>query len=159
MRPLVVLATVVAALALPATSVAGGWATVGFQPLPDGMAAGATWKPRIFVKQHGVTPLAGLEPLVVIAEVDSGSKQEFAATETSETGVYEAEVVFPEEGDWRVTVHSGFGDSFVTYGPASIRSAGGDSQPLPFVLLALVLVAGVALLGVRRSRRLSPASG
>jgi YtkA-like protein len=159
MRPLVVLATVVAALALPGTSVAGGWATVGFQPLPDGMAAGATWKPRIFVKQHGVTPLAGLEPLVVIEEVGTGSKQEFAATETSETGVYEADVVFPEEGDWRVTIHSGFGDSFVTYGPASIRPVGGDSQPLPFAVLALVLLGALAVVGARRWRGLSPASG
>lgn len=159
MRSLVVLATVVAALALPAASAAGGWATVGFEPLPDGIAAGGTWKPRIFVKQHGVTPLAGLQPVVVIEEAETGSTQEFAARETSETGVYEADVVFPAEGDWRVTIHSGFGDSFVTYGPTSIRPAGGDSRPLPFVVATLVLVGGLAVLGARRWRRLSPASG
>jgi hypothetical protein len=158
MRALVVLAALVAALAVPATSAAGGWATVGFQPLPDGMSAGATWKPRITVKQHGLTPLPGLQPVVLIENVETGATQRFVATETSEVGVYEADVVFPDAGDWRVTVQSGFGDSNVTYGPTSIRPAGRDSQPLPFVVLAVVLVGGAALLGARRWRRLSPAN-
>jgi hypothetical protein len=164
MRVLIVLAALVAALAVPAASVAGGWATVGFAPLPDGTSAGGTWKPRIFVKQHGVTPLAGLTPVVELQEVETGAVHEFAATETSETGVYEADVVFPAAGDWRVTIHSGFGDSFVTYGPTrigAIGEGGGDSEPLRFVGLAIVLVGvagGLFFVAARRSR-LRPASG
>ena len=165
MRALVVLAAFVAALAVPATSAGGGWATVGFAPLPDGTSAGGTWKPRIFVKQHGVTPLGGLQPLVVVEEIETGATHEFSATETSETGVYEADVVFPLAGDWRVTIHSGFGDSFVTYGPTrvgTIGDGGGDSEPLRFVGFAIALLAvaaGLILVAAWRSRRLSPASG
>ena len=120
MRALVVLTAIVGAIALPAIATAGGWASVGFEPLPDDTKAGATWHPRIFVKQHGITPLAGLQPVVMIEDRGSGASTKFLAEETSETGVYEADVVFPAEGEWRVTILAGFGDSQVTYGPTTI---------------------------------------
>ena len=162
MRVIVVLSAVVAALAVAAPASSGGWATVGFEPLPDGMSAGGTWTPTITVKQHGMTPLAGLSPVVEIYD-EAGAVTRFDATETSETGVYEADVVFPTAGDWRVTIHSGFGDSHVTYGPFAIGApVGGVSRELPVVGLGaalLAFVAGVGLLVARRSRRLTPASG
>ena len=161
MRVLVVLGAVVAALALAPAASSGGWATVGFKPLPDGMSAGGTWKPTITVKQHGVTPLTGLTPVVEIYD-ESGAVQRFNAIETSEAGVYEADVVFPSEGDWRVTVQSGFGDSHVTYGPFPIGASDGGGRELPVGGVAVVLLAfaaGVAVLVTWRSRRLTPASG
>jgi hypothetical protein len=161
MRVLVVLGAVLAALALAAPASSGGWATVGFKPLPAGMVAGDTWTPTILVKQHGVTPLGGLQPVVEISD-GAGPVEEFRATETSEVGVYEADVVFPSAGDWTVTVHSGFGDSYVTAGPFAIGAPGGGGVPeLPIVVVAgLVAVLGaVALLVARRSGRLTPASG
>ena len=102
MRVLVVLSAVAAALAIAPSASPGGWATVGFEPLPDGTSAGGTWSPTIFVKQHGVTPLAGLTPVVEIYDDETGAATRFTATETSEAGVYTADVVFPAEGDWRV---------------------------------------------------------
>jgi hypothetical protein len=165
MRLLVVLSAIAVALAVAPLSTAGGWATVGFEPLPDGMSAGGTWNPTIFVKQHGVTPLAGLQPVVEIFDDRTGAAREFLATETSEAGVYEADVVFPAPGDWRVTIHSGFGDSQVSYGPVAIGppvAGDGGSRELPIVGLglgALVLLGGALLLGARRLRRLTPASG
>ncbi len=157
MRHLIVLGAVVAALALAPAASPGGWATVGFEPLPDGMSAGSTWNPTIFVKQHGVTPLEGLQPVVEVYD-DAGAVREFTATETSEPGVYEADVVFPSEGDWSLTIHSGFGDSHVTYGPVAIGApdAGGPSSrelPIAGVGIAIMaLLAGAALLVARRSR-------
>jgi hypothetical protein len=125
------------------------------------MSAGGTWNPTIFVKQHGVTPLPGLQPVVEISDT-SGAARTFSARETAEAGVYEADVVFPAVGDWTVTIHSGFGDSHVTYGPVTVGPAGavGDSPGVPFAvgLLAFGLVGTLVLLGARRSRRLSPAS-
>lgn len=165
MRLLVVLSAIAVALAVAPLSTAGGWATVGFEPLPDGMSAGGTWNPTIFVKQHGVTPLADLQPVVEIFDDRTGAGSEFLATETSEAGVYEADVVFPAQGDWRVTIHSGFGDSQVAYGPVAIGppvAGDGGSRELPVVgvgLGALVLLGGALLLGARRLRRLTPASG
>jgi hypothetical protein len=79
--------------------------------------------------------------------------------------VYHADVVFPSAGDWRVTILSGFGDSNVTYGPVAIgepAAGGGASEPLPvigFGALALAVIGAFGVLVVRRSRRLSPASG
>jgi hypothetical protein len=164
MRVLVVLSAIAVALVVAPLGSGGGWATVGFEPLPDGMSAGGTWNPTIFVKQHGVTPLTGLQPVVEIAD-GTGAATRFLATETSEAGAYEADVVFPAQGDWSVTIYSGFGDSQVSYGPVAIGPAGtdgGGSRELPIVglgVLALALLGGAVLLGARRLRRLTPASG
>jgi hypothetical protein len=165
MRVIAVVGALVCALAVPTLASAGGWASVGFEPLPDGTQAGGTWKPTIFVKQHGITPLAGLQPVVVIEETSSGASERFVATAGSEVGVYHADVVFPSAGDWKVTIQSGFLGSQVTYGPVAIGApvtGDGSSEPLRvFGLGALVLAAlGVfGVLAVRRSRRLSPARG
>jgi hypothetical protein len=164
MRVLVVVTAIAAALAIVPTASPGGWATVGFEPLPDGVSAGSTWNPRIFVKQHGVTPLAGLQPVVLIREEQSGAETKVLATPTSEIGVYEADVVFPSQGDWRVTILSGFGDSQVTYGPVEIgrgTTSGGGLPELPVAGIAalVVLVGGFVVIAARRSRRLTPARG
>ena len=164
MRVLVVLCALVTALAAAPLASSGGWATVGFEPLPDGTSAGGTWTPTIFVKQHGITPLSGLVPVVEISD-DTGGTRSFAAVETSKTGVYEADVVFPAEGDWRVTIHSGFGDSQVTYGPVAVGAPAigdGGSREIPVMGLGIALLALgglVAVLVGRRSRRLTPARG
>ncbi len=163
MRTSTALAALVAALVLTPLASAGGWASVGFEPLPDNTAAGSTWSPTIFVKQHGVTPLTGLQPVVEIYD-DTGAVTKAIARETPEAGVYEADVVFPAEGDWRVTIQSGFGNSQVTYGPFSVgapASTGGGSGELPMIGVGAVVLAALAALAVlaaRRSRRLTPAS-
>ena len=163
MRHLVVLGALAAALALAPAASSGGWATVGFSPLPDGISAGSTWSPTIYVKQHGVTPLSGLQPVVDVYD-DSGAATKVIATETSEAGVYEADVVFPAEGNWSVTIHSGFGDSHVTYGPVAIGApsvGGGDSREIPVAglgIAALALLGGLAVVLTRRGRSLTPAS-
>lgn len=165
MRLLVVLSAVAAALAIAPSASPGGWATVGFEPLPDGTSSGGTWSPTIFVKQHGVTPLAGLTPVVEIYDDETGAVARFPAVESSEAGVYKADVVFPAEGDWRVTIDSGFGDSQASYGPVAIGppvAGDGGSRELPVVgmgVLALALLGGALLFGIRRLRRLTPASG
>jgi hypothetical protein len=162
MRVIVVLGALVAALAVAPIASSGGWATVGFEPLPDGMSAGATWTPTIFIKQHGVTPLTGLQPVLEISD-ESGTPQTFDVRETAEAGVYEADVVFPSAGDWTLTIHSGFGDSHVTYGPFPIGTTTGGGLPeLPVVgvgVALLAICAAVALFAARRWRRLTPASG
>jgi len=164
MRFIAVVGAVVCALVLPTLASAGGWATVGFEPLPDGTAAGGTWTPTIFVKQHGITPLDGLQPVVMIEKIGSAESTTFLASAGSEAGEYHADLVFPSAGDWRITIMSGFGDSRVTYGPVEIGDAaqpGRGSEPLPvigFGVLALAVLAVFALFAVRRGRRLTPAS-
>jgi len=165
MRYLIAVSTCVIGLCLAGSAGAGGWAAVGFEPLPDGTTAGTTWRPTIFVKQHGVTPLGGLHPIVTIEDSKSGEIRTFAARSGSEAGAYRADVVFPAAGAWRVTIYSGFGDSQVTYGPVTIgpESSGTGSNPIPVVgaaaLLGTLVVGAAALLALRRRSRLTPASG
>ncbi len=162
MRALVVLSTLAVALVATATATAGGWATVGIAPLPDGTEPGATWRPEIIVLQHGRTPLDGLAPVVRITDED-GASREFLAMPTGKTGVYDADVVFPGQGEWRIAVESGFGDSRLTYGPVSITSSPREGAPGAFpttwlvALLSAAALASLLVLGTRRLRRLAPA--
>jgi hypothetical protein len=167
MRHLIVVATIAAALIASSAASAGGWATVGLDPLPDGVAPGDTWNTNMTIKQHGMTPLTGLSPTITITREDSGLTKQFFATETDAPGVYAASVVFPEAGQWRIVADSTFGESRLTYGPVSIEpspvgtGAGNTGRDVPVLrLLAalgglVVVVAGT--FAVVRQRRLNPA--
>ena len=56
---------------------AGGWATVGLSSTPAGTEPGTPWPVKITVLQHGVTPLEGVEPAVIITSGDA--RKTFAA--------------------------------------------------------------------------------
>ena len=105
MRRLVVTAVVVAVL-VPATALAGGWATVQLSSTPKGARAGVPWVVDLTVLQHGVTPLAQVRPEVRIAQ--GTLARTFLARPTAKTGVYRARVVFPRAGTWRWSIWDGF---------------------------------------------------
>jgi YtkA-like len=117
-------AAALAALALPAASTAGGWATVGLETLPAGVGAGETWMAEATILQHGQTPLEGVKPRVLIDD-NQGGRRAFAAAPTGEPGVYRARVVFPQAGSWRVSVEDGFSLTH-SFGEFEI-GAGGDT--------------------------------
>ena len=98
---------VAAALIAPATSVAGGWATVGLSSLPEGTQPGEPWVVRITVLQHGRTPLEGVAPRVLLRDAD-GAERSFVAKPAGKAGVYEASVVFPSAGRWTYLVDDDF---------------------------------------------------
>jgi cytochrome c551/c552 len=89
----------------------GGWAVVTVLKIPDAWVAG---KPLILswqVRQHGVSPLAGLHPVL---EARSGSRRiTGTAGEYAEPGWkgYRGTITFPQTGVWQVTINSGFGNS------------------------------------------------
>jgi hypothetical protein len=163
MRYLIALAALVAALAVPATAGAGGWATIGFAPLPDDLEPGETWKPEITILQHGVTPLDGLSPTVTIAGAETSDV--FTATATGTPGKYVANVVFEQAGSYGVTIDSTFGESRLTYGPVTIEASettagtGGSDSRFVTVLAVLggALVLAAAAFAVVRQRRMRPA--
>jgi YtkA-like len=121
---LIAAAAALAALALPAASTAGGWATVGLETLPAGVGAGETWMAEATILQHGQTPLEGVKPRVLIDD-NQGGRRAFAAAPTGEPGVYRARVVFPQAGSWRVSVEDGFSLTH-SFGEFEI-GAGGDT--------------------------------
>jgi hypothetical protein len=89
----------------------GGWAVVSVSKIPDAWIAGKPLQLSWQVRQHGVTRLAGLRPVL---EAQSGSRRitgtTWAFSEDGEQG-YRGTIIFPEPGDWQVTIQSGFGRS------------------------------------------------
>jgi hypothetical protein len=166
MRKLLIATVAAAALTVPGSAAAGGWATAGLGPPDDGLQAGDTWNAKVTILQHGRTPLSGVEPTVTIRN-DKGTTLTFPARPTGEVGVYEAQVKFPSGGSWSYEVYDGFeqygGAQTHTFGPVAIApgSDGGGVPLWPFVLaglaLALVASAGVWFARVRRRARPIPA--
>jgi len=102
------LAAIAAALAVPTAATAGGWATVGFDPPPEGLQPGEPWEVDLTVLQHGRTPLEGVRPRVIVEE-DAGDEQStFPARPTGKPGVYRASVVFESAGTWKIAVDDDF---------------------------------------------------
>jgi hypothetical protein len=160
MRKLLITAAALAMLAVAPTATGGGWATVGVSPAaPD--EAGAVWKMRLNIKQHGRTPLDGVEPTVILSGPD-GRTETFAAKPTGEPGIYAADVVFPEAGTWTYRIDDGF-SRVHTFKPVEIVGEGGGSSfptvPVTVgVALALGLGLALVLLARRRLVRTAPAA-
>jgi YtkA-like len=161
-KRLTLLAFATAVLAVPTTATAGGWATVGLDPPPDGLAPGEAWSAQLTLLQHGRTPLEGRRPRVIVRRDGGGGRREFQARPTGEPGVYRASVVFASAGTWRYSVDDDFAatHSFapVTIGKGETTQVAGLSDDDPDYLLALAaaavagLAAGLIAMGLRRRR-------
>jgi hypothetical protein len=160
--------TLVAALALaaaltaPATSLAGGFATVGLSSLPDDARPGEAWVVDLTVLQHGRTPLEGVKPAMIIEPADRGTATRFDAQPTGKPGVYRAEVAFPEPGEWSYAADDGFaavhqlGTVTIGAGSDAVPAAADRGMSLPGAL-GIATLAGVlaALLAGPARRRFS----
>jgi hypothetical protein len=89
----------------------GGWAVVSVAKIPDRWIAGKPLQLTWQVRQHGVTRMTGLRPVL---EARSGTRVIRGLTwefnEDGERG-YRGRITFPQRGAWQVTIHSGFGHS------------------------------------------------
>jgi hypothetical protein len=154
-----------AALALPAGAVAGGWATAGVGPPPDDMGPGDTWNAKMTILQHGnpETPLMGVIPTLTIR--NGSTTQTFKGTMTDDAGVSVAKVIFPSAGKWSYAVYDGFteygGATTHTFAPVTIGAAddggGFPTMTVTTVLAALMGIALVLYLLARRIRVRAPA--
>jgi hypothetical protein len=149
------------ALALPATALGGGYATLGLQSLPEGIEPGETWTAEFTVLAHGRTPFVDGHPSVTVRDSSGELVDSFPGRLVNKSGLYRAEVVFPENGRYEyviddgysqrhtfpaVTVGDGGGDPVPSAAPAepsAAEAAGADGSSVP---LALVLAAGVGVL-------------
>ena len=162
-RLLLVLA--VAALAVPASAVAGGWATAGVGPPDDGVGPGDTWNAKVTILQHGnpETPLMGVIPTLTIR--NGSTSKTFRGTKTGLDGVSTIKVVFPSSGKWSYEVYDGFtmygGATTHKFAPVTIGGAGdGGGFPTLTVTSVLLALMGMALalyLLARRVRVRAPA--
>ena len=160
-RVLIALPLALGLLIAPAAH-AGGWATVGLSSTPAGTEAGTPWPVEITVLQHGVTPLEGVEPAVIITSGDA--RKTFAAKPTGKPGVYRAEVVFPTSGRWSYAVDDGFISErphtfpavqigAETSAPAAATGDDGGGPSAGWLVPGVVLLLAAAALLARDRRR------
>jgi hypothetical protein len=133
-----------ACAATTGTAHAGGWATVELGETPSGLVTGEPWRVELIVKQHGITPLAGVTPSVRI-DNGEGVVRTFRARPTETVGTYVAEVDFPAAGTWKTRIFDGFTDALphrlspLTVTDGSGTSPGGSDFPWPQVVMIVVV--------------------
>jgi hypothetical protein len=155
MRPMSrILVLLLAFAATTGTAYAGGWATVELGAPPGGLVAGEPWRVELIVKQHGVTPLDGVEPRVEITD-EAGAARTFHAHPTGRPGTYVTEVTYPTAGTWNTRLYDGFTDAYphrlapLTVAPGSgAAAASGDdfpwAQAVMIAIVALLFGGGIA---------------
>ncbi len=108
------------------TMLAGGWAVITVEDLPDSLETGKRVSLTFTVRQHGVHPLANLSPRI---EATAGAaKVSAAATAGRIAGQYVANVTLPHAGEWSITIHSGFGNSKLTLLPVKVTGSAASSR-------------------------------
>jgi cytochrome c553 len=100
-------------IAVVTIAFAGGWATITLAEFPDYAVAGKALNLNFTVRQHGQTPLAGLQPSVRARTAD-GLAATAAVKSGPIRGEYSASLTLPEPGDWTITIASGFNNSTTT---------------------------------------------
>ena len=135
--------------ALTGTAHAGGWATVELGEMPSGLVAGEPWRVELIVKQHGITPMAGVTPSVRI-DNGAGTVRTFRARPTAEVGHYVAEVTFPAGGEWKTRIFDGFTDAVPhRLSPLTVAGPGASAAEFPWhqtvaiAIVALLFLAGI----------------
>jgi cytochrome c2 len=86
-------------------SFAGGWAVITLDELPGQVIAGQPLEIGFMVRQHGVTPMEGLEA-TVLARNDFGKSLAFTAKEEGQRGHYTATIDLPEAGEWEWSIQA-----------------------------------------------------
>ena len=93
--------------AVVASAYAGGWAIVTVNDFPDYAVAGKTLGVSFTVRQHGVTLLSGLKP-VVLAKTPDHRELKLAVSPTQHEGEYRFDLPLLQPGEWKITIDSGF---------------------------------------------------
>ena len=138
----------------------GGWAVVKVSKIPDAWIVGKPLQLSWQVRQHGVRQLGGDDDLRPILEARSGSRVVRGTTsafaEDGEKG-FRGQIVFPEAGDWQVTIHSGFLDAKAVLVPWRVVDS---LKPVRGTVEEHLATIGVARFSeVERGRRLFASQG
>ena len=163
MRRLLLLVPLLLVLVAAPPAFGGGFATVGLDSTPAGLAPGQPWKVDITVLAHGRTPVEGMPATVRIRSGDT--VKEFATKETGTPGVYHADVVFPTAGVWSYEVVDGYIQQVHTFpdvkvtgtavaaGQPPVADADGGIATGWLWAAGAALLLALVVLGVDRRRR------
>lgn len=124
------LALLLGALGCPAAALGGGYATLGLQSMPKGIDPGETWKAEFLVLQHGRTPFLDGDPSVIVRRSDGERVGTFPARLVDKSGLYRANVVFPDSGRYEYVIWDGLSQRH-TFPPVTVGDGGGDPAPAP----------------------------
>lgn len=160
-RKLGILGILVGLLLLTAPVLAGGWAVITLDSLPDDVSAGETLSIGFMVRQHGQTPTNGVAPTLSAHNPATGERFTVDARQSGETGHFVVDVVFPSEGQWEWSL-SGLGPpvqfAALTVAPATVAGTATATAAVPILdtvrwaALALIFIAGVMAIFAVRER-------
>lgn len=152
---------------------AGGWAVITLDELPSDIVAGEPLTIGFTVRQHGITPMNGLDPTVTAALLKD---EQFVVQAESDgkPGHYTAALIFPQAGDWNWSIQAFTMDQPMPALTVAASGAASASQPaskieskpalISLLFLARVLVFSLGLVGLilavqRKSRAAGALAG
>jgi mono/diheme cytochrome c family protein len=109
--------------ALVSIAFAGGWATITLNDFPDYAVAGKPLNLTFTIRQHGQTPLAGLQPRVR-ATTANGRVATAVVKAGITRGEYTAALNLSEPGEWTIGIDSGFNTRAMTLPSLKVIAAG-----------------------------------
>ena len=128
------------ALALPAPTLAGGWAVITLDELPAQVNAGQPIVVGFTVLQHGKTPLEDLSPTISARHTATGESIIVTAKPEGEIGHYTATLALPRTGTWAWSIQAFNMDQPMP--PLSVLTGTTVDVPSPQPPLTLPLVVG-----------------
>ena len=128
------------ALALPAPTLAGGWAVITLDELPAQVNAGQPIVVGFTVLQHGKTPLEDLSPTISARHTATGESIIVTAKPEGEIGHYTATLALPRAGTWAWSIQAFIMDQPMP--PLSVLTGTTVDVPSPQPPLTLPLVVG-----------------
>lgn len=93
-------------LLMPTGALAGGWAVITLDELPQAPIAGQPLLVGFTVLQHGQTPMTDLDPTITLRNPANGDSIVVNAQPDGEPGHYTAELLFPGAGNWNWSIQA-----------------------------------------------------
>ena len=98
--------TLILTLTFTIPAFAGGWAVITLDELPNGVIAGEPLEIGFMVRQHGVTPMTGLDPVISARLPGLAETVTAEAKANGEVGHYVATLTLPQAGEWEWTIQA-----------------------------------------------------
>lgn len=122
---------------------AGGWATITLDRLPENVNTGQDYEIGFVVRQHGHTPMTGLIPQVVATHAETSQSFAVEAIQGGAEGHYVASLNFPQSGTWNWEIHAFSMEQPMP--PLVIQSAPAEPMLRSSNFPSVVMVAGLGL--------------